>query len=253
MRVGFFKIRDKFSFCPHQFEIGNPIFQGPYIENYFFKKLFTLQVSDISSFYNFHLEHYMQRSGSEAEFFAHVWEITEDRIRYYKRQDPFSARHTRNREYLEKLKAFQSFLDSINQWKKGYPFEYILEEKESQIASLKEEVAQLQAQVQKQRPYEPSEKIAISDKNLATFIDLIKQMQSLVLPDGRKLLRFQSQSSWYKMICKYFEHGSTPIPLETARNYFPAKKDTPIIKGSQIADHLKIFKIVPVDPEKIDC
>lgn len=248
-----FKERGRFNFSPHRFEIGNPLIRSAYVENHFFKKLLSLSKSEYLAFYNFHLAYYLKgKKGSDVDFFCYVAEITEDRIRYYKRQNPFSSNQIRNRKHLEQLKGFQNFLTSINQWNKHYTLESILEEKEAQITRLKEEVAQLQAQLQKQRPYEPSEKIAVRDKHLATFIDLIRQMQTLTVPDGGRLLSFQSQSSWYKMICKYFEHGNSPIPLETARNYFPAKKDTPIIKGSQIPDHSKVFKILLVNPARID-
>ncbi len=161
---------------------------------------------EYSSLYYFHLKYFLSsQPGGEADFFAYVFEITQDRIRYYKRQDPFSTRHSSNQINLKKLKSFQQFLTSIDNWKKQEPLESVLEEKEQQIGALKEEIGRLQTQLQKQRPFEPSEKIAIADRHLGTFIDLIQQMQQQLLPDGRRLLRFQSQSSWYKLISKYFE------------------------------------------------
>lgn len=93
--------------------------------------------------------------------------------------------------------------------------------------------------------YETSEKIRIVEGKLATVIDLFRQLQELTLPDERKLFRSQTQSPWYKLISKYFNHGENEIPINTARNYFPAQKNVKLIKGSEVPEEEKHFQIIP--------
>ena len=65
--------------------------------------------------------------------------------------------------------------------------------------------------------------------------------------DINKLSRSQTQSPWYKMIAKYFLHGDKEISIDTARNYFPAKKGEKPAKFIEIAEKDKLFKIVRKD------
>ncbi len=127
--------------------------------------------------------------------------------------------------------------------------EILLAEKEAQIQKLKEQISELKAQIKEFTQYESAEKISIVEDKLATVIDLFRQFQELTLPDERKLFRSQTQSPWYKMLSRYFLHGEKEIPINTARNYFPANENTRLIKGSEVADEDRIFKIIPTQKQ----
>jgi hypothetical protein len=242
-----FKLRNPFSFSPVRFELGRPfIFNKSYADNFFFLKLYELDEEEYPAFYQYHLAYFLKRNASEEkEFFSYVYELTTTRINFYKQQTPFGSRHVLNKESLRKCNQFLKFLHSIDQWNHYKSLEILLAEKEEQIQNLKSSIAELEAQIKEFTQYESAEKISITEGKLATVIDLFKQMQELTLPDDKKLFRSQTQSPWYKMLSKYFLHGEKEIPINTARNYFPANKNTKLIKGSEVADEEKIFKIIP--------
>ncbi|OJV22393.1 MAG: hypothetical protein BGO21_14070 [Dyadobacter sp. 50-39] len=119
----------------------------------------------------------------------------------------------------------------------------VIAEKNEEIESLKAQIASLSDQLQALRQFEPSTKIDIRDKHLGAVIHLIHQLQDLVLADGRRLFNFQGQSAWYKLVSKYFTHDRKPIPVETARNYFPVQKDK-TSKAIDVPRELQLFTIV---------
>ncbi|OAQ38011.1 hypothetical protein A5893_16745 [Pedobacter psychrophilus] len=171
--------------------------------------------------------------------------MTTIRINYYKHQTPFGSRHVLNKESLRKCNQFLGFLHTIDRWNHSKSLEILLAEKEEQVQNLRIKIEALESQIKELNQYESAEKISITEGKLATVIDLFKQLQELTLPDNKKLFRSQTQSSWYKMLSKYFLHGEKEIPINTARNYFPATKNTKLIKGSEVADDDKIFQIIP--------
>ena len=249
MKTTHFKLRQPFNFSPHRFELGRPfIFNKSYADNFFFLKLYELNEDEFSAFYRYHLDYFLKENDSEKkEFFSYIYELTTTRINYYKQQDPFKSRHANNKESLEKLNLFLKFLYSIDQWNHHKSLEVLLTEKEEQIQDLKSKIEILEAQIKEFNQYESAEKISITEGKLATVIDIFRQLQELSSPDERKLFRSQTQSPWYKMLSRYFLHGNKEIPINTARNYFPANKNVKHIKGSEVADEDKIFKIIPVD------
>jgi hypothetical protein len=242
-----FKLRHPFNFSPHRFELGRPFtFNRSYVDNFFFLKLYELNKEEYSAFYKYHLDYFlMENTNEEKEFLSYVYELTTTRINYYKHQTPFDSRHLVNKESLEKLIKFLKFLHSIDQWNHHKSLEILLTEKEEQIQNLKAQIENLGNQIKELNQYESAEKISIVEGKLATVIDLFKQIQELSLSDERKLFRSQTQSPWYKMLSKYFLHGEKDIPINTARNYFPATKNIKLIKGSDVADEEKIFQIIP--------
>ena len=244
MQSSYFKIRKRFDFSPHRYEIGPPFINSNFIENHFLLKVYKLSEMEYEAFYQFHLDNYLESNPDQQEsFFSYVSEIVENRIQFFQRLDPFSSKHVSNKVNIQKLKNFREFLVFIDQWKKQQPLESVVAEKDQQITELKARIAVLEEQVGLFKELEPSKKIQIRENYLPTFLDLIKQMQELELPDGNKLLTSYGQSSWYKMIAKYFLHGSNEIPVNTARNYFPAQKDKTLIKGTEIYSSQKLFKI----------
>ncbi|EOR95361.1 hypothetical protein ADIARSV_1473 [Arcticibacter svalbardensis MN12-7] len=198
------------------------------------------------AFYQYHLEYFLKENASEEkEFFSYIYELTTTRISYYKQHTPFGSRHILNKESLRKCNQFLKFLYSIDQWNHHKSLEILLAEKEEHIQKLKVNIEELEGHIKELNQYESAEKISITEGKLATVIDLFLQLQEQSSPDERKLFRSQTQSPWYKMLSRYFLHGEKEIPINTARNYFPANKKDKLIKGSDVADEDKIFKIIP--------
>jgi hypothetical protein len=247
MKISYFKIRGKFDFSAHRFEIGNPLIQSwHFAHNHLFKKIYSLPACEYAAFYDYHLYYFLQSNPDQQQkqFFEHLSRLTSERITYYKLQDPFSSRQKHYQSNLLRLEAFQSFLRSIDQWHLSDPLGSVIAEKNRLIDQLTEENIRLQEEVKLMKQYETTEKINIVENYLATFIDLILQMQSLTLPlENKRLLNVQGKSAWYKMISRYFVHGGNPIPIETARNYFSGKTGEITAKGTKVKNNHKLFKI----------
>ena len=242
----YFKFRDPFDKNPHKFEIGNPIkFDRKMGDNFFFKKFFTVNPLDYADYYQFHLNWFIldNNLNSEKEFFTHVSDKIEDQIAHYHKKN-ITALNTI--QSLEALRKFKDVVGKFDKWHIKKTLETVVSEKDIEILKLKKEILQLKEQIKSLSRYEPDQKIRLLDGNLTQLIDLIKQIQGLETPDGKKLARSQSQSPWYKMIGRYFQHGESEISLETLRNYFPANKTGKLIKGSDVSECTKLFKIIPI-------
>ena len=247
MTTTYFKHRGKFDFSPHRYEIGNPIFQNKALEgNLFLVKLYKLPENEYAAFYEFHLDHFIKvHPGSEEAFFYHVNDITLSRIKHFKRLDPFSSKYASGLEHTRKLESFQQYLTTVDQWSKRGPLETMIDEKDALIERLKEQIKQLEAQIKEFNKFDAGEKVVIAKGELAAFMNLVLQVQELTLPNGNKFVRSQTQSPWYKMIAKYFQHGENEIPIDTARNYFAAQKHDKPAKFIEIAEKDKRFIIKP--------
>lgn len=253
MKKSYFKIRDKFDFSPHRFEIGNPLIQSWHFNhNHLFKKIYSLPDSDYAAFYDYHLHYFLRYSADQQHvFFGNLSRLTSERIAYYKMQDPFSSKQKTYQSNLHKLESFQSFLRSIDQWHVFDPLESVIGEKNRLIDQLTAENVQLKVQLKAMKEYETSEKIGIVENHLGTFVDLLLQMQELMLPVEKKtLLRVQGKSAWYKLLSRYFLHGGNPIPIETARNYFSGKGSEVTIKGTKVRKDRKLFVISKMNVNK---
>ena len=248
MKTTFFKHRGRFDFSPHRFEIGNPIIQNRSLEdNLFLLKLYKLEESEYPAYYQFHLGHFLKDHTEEEEgFFSNVREIVVNRIKHFKRLDPFGGKYASGLEHTRMLEVFLTYLKSIDQWNNHKLIESVIVEKDELILHLKEKIRQQEILMKEYTKYEAGEKIVISKGNLPAFIDLILQLQELILPNENKLLRSQAQSPWYKMIARYFIHGDKEISIDTARNYFPAQKEDKPAKFIQIPEKDKRFIIIPV-------
>ena len=241
-----FKHRGRFDFSPHRYEIGNPIIQNKALEgNLFLVKLYMLSENEYPAFYQFHLDHFLkQHPNGEEDFFYLVKDIILNRIKHFKRLDPFGGKYASGLENTKLLESFIGYLSTIDQWSKRGPLETMIDEKDAFIERLKEKIKQLEAQLKEFNKYEAGEKIVIAKGELAAFMNLVLQVQELTLPNGHKFVRSQTQSPWYKLIAKYFLHGENQIPIDTARNYFPAQKQDKPAKFIAIAEKDKLFKIV---------
>lgn len=247
MTERFFKFRGRFDFSPHRYEIGNPIFSNRKLEdNFFALKLYSLPNGEYKAFYDFHLDHYLLRNpdGREA-FFRKVNRSIQRRITFYSAKDPFRSVYEIHSANLDKLEAFQKFLHTIDEWNVNTSTEKMLSQRDAEIALLKADLVDLEAQLNEMLQYEASEKIVINSGNIAAFMDLMRQFQKLMLPNGKRLVSTQGHSPWYKMIAKNFVHGDKPIPLATAQNYFSSEDSSKYIF---ISDKDRVFDIVPIKP-----
>jgi hypothetical protein len=245
----YYRFRDAFDLSPHRFEIGNPVVQNKVqADNFFLKKLYELADGEFDAFYNFHLRYFLEgRSDGEEAFFKHVHDVVVNRIKYFKRLDPFSPKYGCGLEPTQKLESFLGFLKTVDRWHKTEPIESVIGDKDKLIDELKSRIIELEAQLKESTKYDAGEKIVISKGNLAVFMDLMQQLQELTLSNGNKLVRSQAQSPWYKMITRYFMHGDKDISIDTARNYFPAQKEDKPAKFIEIAEKDKLFQIDPVN------
>lgn len=246
-----FRFRGRFDFSPNRFEIGNPIIQNKVqADNFFLKKLYKLSENEFEGYYNFHLSYFLASHPNEEEaFFKHLYDVVVNRIKHFKRLDPFSKKYARALEPTRKLEAFLTFLKSVDQWHKSEPIETVIGDKDNQIDKLKQRIAELESQLKEATKFDAAEKVVIDKGGLPAFMNLIDQLQDLTLPNENKLTRSQSKSPWYKMIAKYFMHGDKDISIDTARNYFPAKKGDKPAKFIEIAEKDKLFKIVRKDDQ----
>jgi len=248
MRERFFRFRGRFDFSPHSYEIGQPVFQNKKLEdNAFFRKLYGLASDEYKPFYDFHLSHYLVKNpDGEEKFFREVNKTVNRRIGFYSTKNPFGWGYAAILDKLTKLDTFREFLDTVDVWNVNTSIEKIFSQKDGEIVLLTGKVRDLQFKLDDILKYEASEKIAIHSGDLPVFMDLLRQMQGLVLPNGKRLLTTQGFSPWYKMIAKNFVHGDKPIPLATAQNYFSSPGSSKYIF---ISEKDKAFDIVPVRSE----
>lgn len=81
--------------------------------NHFLLKIYRI---DKKEFFNYYYLNYVIRNNliSEEDFFRHVWEIVQTRIKNLKAQDPFSSIHAIYRQNLAKLQQFQKWFEEKN-------------------------------------------------------------------------------------------------------------------------------------------
>ena len=247
----YFKFRYRFDFSPHRYDIGRPLFHNRTLEdNFFLLKIYEIYESEHKLFYNYQLGFYLHRNpNGEEVFFHHVHDIVINRIKHFKRQDPFSSKYASGLEHISQLESFLAFLKSIDQWHKSEPLESVIGEKDKLINQLNSRISELEAQLKQAKEFDANEKIVITNTYIAAFMDLLNKLQNLT-SGNTKLLSSQGQSPWYKMVAKYFQHGDKPISIDTARNYFPAKKNDKPSKCINIPDEDKLFEIVPKSENK---
>lgn len=247
MKSQYFKTRKAFDFNAHPYALGNILGIRPgYEDNHFLLKIYGLDASTYEDYYRYHLDGYLSKNtdNREKDFFAHIWHIVSDRIAYFQGRDPFSSKHALYLSNIEKLKSFQSFLSPKDKWNIR-PNELLLTEKDNLIAELRKKIGALEEKLSKLEDFEVSVKAMVQDDHLPTFIDLIHQLKDLTLPNGRKLLKSDYESPYYKLVAMYFTYEGKDIPISTARNYFVKKDPKDAKKGVKIEEHEKLFLIVP--------
>lgn len=168
-RNTYFKFRNRFDFSPHCYDIGRAFFYNRALEdNFFLLKIYEIDGSEYSLFYDYQLGFYLKDNpGSEEAFFNHVYDIVISRIRHFKRQDPFSSKYASGIEPTRKLEAFLEFLKTIDHWHKAEPLESVIGEKDKLIDQLKSRVNELEAQLKQAKEFDANEKIVITNSYIA--------------------------------------------------------------------------------------
>lgn len=251
MKANYFKPRKSFLFSSHPYDLGT--FMGlwhNHDDNHFLLKIYRMDEKEFSDYYSYHLNYTLENNlTSEDDFFRHVWQIVQTRVKHFEIQNPFSRNHAMHRQQLEKLQQFQKYLTSIDEWN-ARPSHIVIAEKDDLIQNQKQEIEKLSTKLAELNEYEVSLKILIDDGHLPTFVDVIQQLRELQLPSGRKLIKSDHKIPYAKMIAKYFSHGGKDIPIETARNYFVDKKGDVTTKGTSIQPEHRLFKVIPIEPAK---
>jgi hypothetical protein len=183
MSQSFFKFRKRFDFNAHKYDIGRPIFQNKILEdNFLILGIYNIDESEYDNFYEYQLSHFLKiRPSQEETFFNHVREIVINRIKYLKRQDPFSSKYASGLEQTHKLENFLDYLKTIDRWHKTEPIESVIGEKDNQINYLKQRITELEKRLKEASKYDVGEKIVISKGSLPAFMNLIHQLQELTL------------------------------------------------------------------------
>lgn len=251
MKVSYFKPRKRFSFSPHQYDLGTIMgLWHNHDDNHFLLKIYKIEEKEFANYYDYHLNYALaNKLTAEEDFYSHVWQIVQNRIKHFEMQDPFSSSHANHRQSTEKLLQFQKYLNSVDNWNVRPP-KLIIGEKDALITQQRQEIDELKDKLDQLNQYEVAQKIRIEEEHLATLVDLIKQMRELKLPSGRLLLRCDNKSPYSKMISKYFSHSGKDIPTETTRNYFVEKKGDVATKGTAVKSEQQLFKITPVESKK---
>lgn len=246
MKAHFFKLRKPFELFPHPYTIGNLF--GPWrknADNHFILKLQSIPEEKYVEYYNYHLNHSLKDNTATKEvFFKEIWLLIETRIGYFQNRNPYGSTHEQDINTLNRLRAFQKFLISIDKWNLR-PLANVITEKDRIIQELTAKNEQLKMQLDELTKYEVKQKISIENGYLATMVDLVQQLRTLQLPSGRLLVTSDHKTVYAKIISKYFSHGEKNIPIETARNYFVEVKEDIPIKGTSVYTDQQIFKIVP--------
>ncbi|RZJ90330.1 MAG: hypothetical protein EOO20_08450 [Chryseobacterium sp.] len=251
MNLSYFKPRKPFSFSSHPYDLGTYLgLWRSHDDNHFLLKIYRMDEKEFFDYYSYHLNYALENQlASNEDFFRHVWQIVQVRIKHFEAQDPFSRSHAMHRQNVAKLQHFQKHLTSVDEWN-ARPYHIVIAEKDELIQNQKQEMEKLSTKLSELNEYEVSLKILIDDGNLPTFIDIIQQLRELQLPSGRKLIKSDHKIPYAKMIAKYFSHGGKDIPIETARNYFVDKKGDVTIKGTLIQPEHRLFKVIPIEPAK---
>ncbi len=101
MEISYFSPRKSFSINGHTYDLGT--FFGLWYshdDNHFLLKIYKIAEDEFSDYYNHHLKYCLQNElANEEDFFRHVWEIVNTRIKHFNRQDPFSSKHGSNWKY----------------------------------------------------------------------------------------------------------------------------------------------------------
>lgn len=161
-------------------------------------------------------------------------------------QDPFSRKLAIHKSNIQKLQAFQRYLNSVDKWN-ARPSQLLIAEKDAVIQRQQSEIEALKLKLSELNVFEVIQKVWIDERYLPTLIDLILPVRELELDSGRKLLKSDHKIPYAKMISRYFSHARKDISIETIRNYFVEKKGDVPVKGTTVTADRRLFRIVRSD------
>lgn len=115
--------------------------------------------------------------------------------------------------FEKKTVQFQYFLNSKDRWD-ARPLQFLLDEKEEIIHIQQIEIDKLKSTFAASNRYEVLQKIRIEDDHLSTVFDLIRQLRDLELPSGRKLLRSDHKSPYFKWSANISPTALKKFPLK---------------------------------------
>lgn len=245
MRAQYFKHRHWSDLSNDTNDIGRPFFWPKNREdNHFLNRLYDKQDEQFEVFYKHHLDNFLSLypDAEEKEFFKHVWDIIDDTIGELKVKDRYTSRHPMEFRNKQHLKSFLEYLKTIDQWDTGRTNDEIIADKEGEIRSLKEQLADIKDELKAAKKLDTEDFINILDGELLTFVDLCRKMQKLEI-NGKELVFSQTQTVWVKMICKNFKHGNKEIKFDTIRRYFPGNPNEPSRRSAAVPTKSQHFQI----------
>jgi hypothetical protein len=242
----YFKPRDRFDFDNDTLDIGNPLsWNRAHFLKHFFKRVFAVGEDRLEEFYHHHLTYYLANhpDGSEEPFFKYLWDMVERQLKVLTGKDVYDKNHIRNEREIERLRKFTEILIPLDQWHFHKSNDAVIAQQESEIHTLKQQVAALKSELKKATSLETKQYINIPKGRLLAFLDLGIKMLGLKLPDGKELLFAEFPIVYVKLICKYFREGHEEIDFDRVRRYFPKDRSRPANRSATIAANQQFFEI----------
>ncbi len=244
----YFKPRPRFKPKEHPFDIGRQFsWWRSHDDRHYLNALYERTETEFEAFYQWHLVYFLTKNGGseEQEYFRHILNIVSDEITALISEDkPGSrSRHERINSQKTRLRAFETYLKSIDRWDTNKAKDKIIAERDDLIVKLEVQLEEKNRELKIARKHETADYINITEGHLLTLIDLYLQMQDIKLPEGKELLLSQTQIVWVKMICKFYRVGDKEISSDTIRRYFPGDKRDPGDKYSTVPPKNRLFRI----------
>ncbi|SDF67224.1 hypothetical protein SAMN05216464_1243 [Mucilaginibacter pineti] len=261
MSVTYFKPRDRFDFSKDTLDIGNPLqWDRKHFLKHLFKRAFAISEDRIEEFYQRHLDYYLEKhsDGSEEIFFKYLWGLIERQLKVLMGKNIYDKDHIENERQIKQLQKFTEMLISVDRWNVHKSNDTVIAQQEFEIIALKQQVADLEAELKENRVWETDGYIIIRDGQALAVLDLCLQMQKLKATDGKELLITPAQNAWAKMISKYFREideenkgQAKEIKIDRLRYYLRGldPKD-PLKRENEIPEKHKLYTIAPVKKRK---
>jgi hypothetical protein len=257
MSATYFKPRERFDFAQDTLDIGNPLtWDRSQFLKHFFKRVFAMPGDRIEEFYKRHLAYYLSHhpNGTEEMFFKYFWSLIERQLNVLLNKDVYDKNHLRNEREIASLQKFTELLISLDRWNIHKYNDEVIARQEFAIHTLKQQVADLKAELKETRAWETDGYIIIRDGQALAVLDLCLQMQELKATDGKELLITPAQNAWAKMISKYFREYDEEnkgqvkeIKIDRLRYYLRGlDPKSPLKRENEIPEKHRLFTIHPV-------
>lgn len=248
MRPQYFKHRQLLNFDTNTDDVGFPLpWKKGNEDNHFLFRLYRKNKDEYPSFYQHHLQFFLNRypDATEQEFFVHVKQIITDTISGLVNKDRYTSKHAQERRNRMQLQEFLAYLDSIDQWFFESTDPETIKRQLEEIAKLIAENKKLKEENKKLRELEPKDYIDIREGKHRTLYHLMLQIRDLKLDDGKELTYATTLNIWCKMIARYFRADGKPISLQSITRYFGLEENADSSKYKDIPAKDRLFTIVP--------